>query len=174
MVSARPITELEGAILSEIHHRGHDTAFQVRRAFAASFSLEWKGSAGAVYPAVKRLERDGLIHAGPAEGGRNTRRLSLTADGVAALNAWAGDAGLATSVGVDPFRLRSGIWTLLPVEERRALFARLEAEIAASLAQLQGYAAATDPVERLRVELCVAVQQARRDQLRRWMDGGEM
>jgi len=37
------LTELEGAILAEIHNGGHETAFQVRRAFANSLSLEWKG-----------------------------------------------------------------------------------------------------------------------------------
>ena len=63
------LTELEGAILSEIQHRGQKTAFQVRRAFAVSFSLEWKGSAGAVYPAVKRLEQRGFIQASVAQGG---------------------------------------------------------------------------------------------------------
>ena len=70
------LTELEGAILSEIYHRGQKTAFQVRRAFAASHSLEWKGSAGAVYPAVKRL-RAARLHRGVRRTGqtRATRQL---------------------------------------------------------------------------------------------------
>jgi len=38
------LTELEGAILAEIKNGGYETAFQVRRAFATSLSLEWKGS----------------------------------------------------------------------------------------------------------------------------------
>ena len=49
------VTELEGAILSEIQHRGNHTAFQVRRAFQTSPSIEWSGSAGAIYPAIKHL-----------------------------------------------------------------------------------------------------------------------
>ena len=47
------LTELEGAILSEIHHRGASTAFKERKAFQESMSLEWRGSAGAVYPAIR-------------------------------------------------------------------------------------------------------------------------
>ena len=38
------LTELEGAILSEVFYRGRQTAFQVRRSFADSPSLEWKAT----------------------------------------------------------------------------------------------------------------------------------
>lgn len=168
MTSIRPITELEGAILSEIHHRGQKTAFQIRRAFADSFSLEWKGSAGAVYPAVKRLESEGFIHAGEAQGGRAARHLSLTEAGIAALNGWACDPRLAANVGIDPFRLRSGIWDLLPASERTALFARIDAEIAASVAEMEAFLTQADPVERRRVELCLASQKLRRNLLSTW------
>lgn len=168
MSSTRSITELEGAILSEIHHRGQKTAFQVRRAFATSFSLEWKGSAGAVYPAVKRLEKEGLLHAGEAQGGRAARHLSLTDAGIAALMAWAGDPYLAASSGVDPFRLRSGIWDLLPEAERKKLFARLDQEIAANIAEMEAFLPQTDPVEKRRVELCLEGQKLRRRLLQSW------
>jgi DNA-binding PadR family transcriptional regulator len=168
MTPTRPITELEGAILSEIHHRGQKTAFQVRRAFASSFSLEWNGSAGAIYPAVKRLEREGFIHAGAAEGGRAARRLSLTGPGIAALDAWALDTRLAASIGIDPFRLRSGIWDLLPENERKALFVRLDDEIADSVARMETAMADADPVERRRIALCVALQDLRRRWLAAW------
>lgn len=165
------LTELEGAILSEIHDRGHDTAFQVRRAFASSHSLEWKGSAGAVYPAVKRLEQKGFLEASAAQGGRATRRLSLTDNGRAALMEWACDSRLATSVGIDPFRLRSGIWIGLPPERRRTLFASLRAEIASSLVVIQDMLDATDPIERVRLAQAIRVQRARLQTLKRWEAG---
>lgn len=128
-VEVRGLTELEGAILSEIEHRGHWTAFQVRRAFAESFSLEWRGSAGAVYPAVKRLEREGLLSASEPAGGRKARTLVLTAIGREALMKWACDPLLSSSSGVDPFRLRAGIWSLLPEPDRFALLSNVEAHI---------------------------------------------
>jgi DNA-binding PadR family transcriptional regulator len=165
------LTELEGAILSEIEDRGHDTAFQVRRAFAVSHSLEWKGSAGAVYPAVKRLESKGFLKAAAARGGRATRRLSLTDSGRAALSQWACDARLATSIGIDPFRLRSGIWAGLKPERRNRLFNALRAEIKASLATLEQSLADADPVERVRIAQAAQVQRARLRTLTRWRAG---
>ena len=168
MTLTRPITELEGAILSEIHHRGQKTAFQVRRAFAASFSLEWKGSAGAVYPAVKRLEKEGFIQVGEAQGGRAARHLSLTEAGIGALMAWAGAPHLSASPGVDPFRLRSGIWDLMAEEDRKKLFERLDAEIAGYVAEMEAFLPQTDPIERRRVELCIEGQKLRRRLLQNW------
>jgi len=162
----RRISELEGAILSEIGHRGQQTAFQVRKAFADSFSLEWKGSAGAIYPAVRRLEKDGFLLATPAQGGRATRHLSLTEAGRHALKTWACDPILASSIGVDPFRLRAGIWPLLSPGDRAALFLNLEAAIMTNIGLLTEYLDDADPVERIRVEMAVAVQNARLAKLR--------
>ncbi len=162
------LTELEGAILAEIHNRGDGTTFQVRRAFASSLSLEWKGSAGAVYPAVKRLEERGLITASAAEGGRGARRLSLTESGWSAMMSWACDLKLATNVGIDPFRLRSSVWAWLEPDLRKRLFASLRAEILASLPMMQQTLDETDPIERVRVVLSMQLQQARLSTLDRW------
>ncbi len=162
------LTELEGAILSEIYHRGQKTAFQVRRAFAASPSLEWKGSAGAVYPAVKRLEERGYILASAAQGGRGTRQLSLSEDGRAAMMEWACDPALSASVGIDPFRLRSGIWAELTPAQRRKMFRGVRAEIEVSIARMAGEQTTTDPVERVRLDLGLAMQRARLEVLARW------
>lgn len=165
------LTELEGAILAEIHNGGHETAFQVRRAFANSLSLEWKGSAGAVYPAVKRLRARGLIAASPAHDNRGAHRLRLSPSGKAALRDWACDAKLATSVGVDPFRLRAGVWTSLDPKRRKRLFASLREEILGSLPLLQETLAATVPLEKVRVNLAIRVQRARLRALDRWESG---
>ena len=162
------LTELEGAILSEIEDRGHDTAFQVRRAFAVSHSLEWKGSAGAVYPAVKRLERKGFLEIAAARGGRATRCLSLTDNGRAALTEWACNPELASSIGIDPFRLRAGIWAKFKTERRRQLFAMLRTEIEVSLAILEKSIGDADPVERVRLAQAAQVQRERLRTLSRW------
>jgi DNA-binding PadR family transcriptional regulator len=167
------LTELEGAILAELHTRGHDTAFQVRRAFATSLSLEWKGSAGSVYPAVKRLEQRGLIAATAAQGGRGTRQLSLTDSGEAALMAWACDIKVATSVGLDPFRLRSNLWAELSPDRRAQVFAALRAEIAASLPAFQKSFDDTVPAEQVRVILALQVQRDRLRTLDLW-EAGEL
>jgi DNA-binding PadR family transcriptional regulator len=165
----REISELEGAILSEIEHRGQQTAFQVRRAFADSFSLEWKGSAGAVYPAVRRLTHNRMLRASAPKGGRATRYLSLTALGRQTLLRWACDASRAASVGLDPFRLRAGIWILLNGSQRKTLFKEINTEITKQIQAMSAYGADTDPVEKRRLELALAVQQARREQMASWL-----
>ena len=162
------LTELEGAILAEIHNGGYETAFQVRRAFANSLSLEWKGSAGAVYPAVKRLRAKGFIAASTAHDNRGARRLRLTASGKTALRDWACDTQLATSVGLDPFRLRAGVWTSLDPAQRKELFASLRQEILGSLPLFQETLGATNPLEKVRVRLAIQVQRARLRTLAHW------
>lgn len=157
------LTELEGAILSEIQHRGHDTAFQVRRAFQKSPSLEWSGSAGAIYPAIKRLREHDLIHGEATGDGRSTVRLSLTAAGEAALIAWACDPERSSSVGIDPFRLRSGIWNLLRADQRRQALQATADAIRANVVSLQNYRAGLDEVEAARVELSLRIQGVRLD-----------
>ena len=159
------LTELEGAILSEIQHRKHDTAFQVRRAFQISPSIEWSGSAGAIYPAIKRLRGKGYIHGEPTNDGRATIRLSLTDAGQAALVAWAGDPTRSASVGLDPFRLRSGIWGLLPPDERRSTLMKATEAIEANVEYLEQYLPSLDKVEAARVELSLRIQHVRLDWL---------
>lgn len=165
------LTELEGAILAEIHNGGHETAFQVRRAFAQSLSLEWKGSAGAVYPAVRRLRQRGFIAASAARDGRGARPLRLSDSGKAALTEWACDTKLATSVGLDPFRVRAGVWTSLDANRRKKLFAALRAEILASLPSFQVTLEAANSLEKVRVKLAIQVQHARLRALTRWTAG---
>jgi DNA-binding PadR family transcriptional regulator len=168
MEKARSLSELEGAILLEIEYRGQQTAFQVRRAFADSPSLEWKGSAGGVYPAVRRLERDGLVCASDPTDGRKTRSLRLSAVGREALKRWACDPLLSTSVGVDPFRLRSGIWLLLPASERISLLTALDIEISRQIAELETILPKVDPFEAARIAMALDVQRARLKYTRKW------
>ena len=164
---ASPLTEVEGAILSEIAHRGNTTAFRVRRAFELSPSVEWSGSAGAIYPAIRRLRDRGLI-GGEATGDRRaTVRLSLTEAGDAAMRDWACDPERASSVGIDPFRLRAGIWTLLaPAQQAKAMRAT-GAAIRANIAFLETYKLELDAVEAARVDLSLAIQRLRLDYLGR-------
>ena len=157
------VTELEGAILSEIQHRGNNTAFQVRRAFQTSPTIEWSGSAGAVYPAIKRLREHGLIHGEATHDGRSTVRLSLTAAGEAAVIAWACDAERSSSVGIDPFRLRSGIWDLLPANQKHSALKATANAIRGNVAFLRNYQAGLDRVEAARVELSLRIQGVRLD-----------
>ena len=50
--------------------------------------------------------------------------------------------------GIDPFRLRSGIWWELPRKEREKLFRALRKSIEEAIPPLEGYLKETDPVEK--------------------------
>jgi DNA-binding PadR family transcriptional regulator len=155
------LTELEGAILSEVYYRGHQTAFQVRRSFADSPSLEWKGSAGAVYSAVKRLEQAGALAATATGDGRSTRLLSVTAAGRLAMLKWACDPERAVSTGIDPFRMRSGIWLQLSEKRRRRVLTDVLRELRQSIASLRAYSRKKDTIERASVDLAMRLQMVR-------------
>jgi DNA-binding PadR family transcriptional regulator len=160
------LTELEGSVLSELHHRGRQTAFQVRRSFSTSPSIEWRGSAGAVYPAIKRLERDGLIEAEAKGDGRATRLLSVTAAGIEAMMLWAGDPTRACSVGIDPFRMRAGIWMGLDASRRAGVLASVRQELLDGIERLAAWRRHGDAIERASVDLSLRLQRARLD----WLD----
>ena len=165
------LTEMEGAVLSEIHHRGHQSAFKVRKAFEASPSTEWSGSSGAVYPAIRRLTARGLVSSEPLPTARRANRLMLTEEGVAALEAWATDADRAIGVGLDPFRLRSGIWAGLPIDRRRQTLERLAAELDREIEAIEAGLAALDQVERPRAGWALRLQRARRSWIDSELDG---
>jgi DNA-binding PadR family transcriptional regulator len=155
------LTELEGSVLSELHHRGRQTAFRVRRSFSVSPSIEWRGSAGAVYPAIKRMERGGMIEAEASGDGRATRLLSITAGGIEAMNEWACDPVRACSVGIDPFRMRAGIWMSLDPARRVATTASIRQELVESVERLASWSRHGDVIERTSVDLSLRLQRSR-------------
>ncbi|RZJ02292.1 MAG: hypothetical protein EON89_15590 [Brevundimonas sp.] len=162
------LSELEGAVLTEIGRRGHRTRFKVRRAFETSPSSSWSGSAGAVYPAIARLARAGLIAMEAGATRRGTRLLSLTLDGEAALSAWTLDGETACAIGADPFRLRAGLWATAPQAERGDIARRMRAAIQAELAKLETRTG-LDIVEHTGNELAIRLQRLRLD----WLDAFE-
>ena len=159
MAAERQLTELEGAVLTEIAFRDAETAYKVRRAFQLSLNVHWRGSAGAVSPAIKRLKTAGLIAAAPHPS-RAGHVLSLTGDGKAALERWATSIEAATSLGLDPFRLRTVAWDFLSPAKRKALFARLCEASVAEIVALR-VRRETDAVGRRQTELAIAVVEAR-------------
>src|SRR5947208_841860 len=155
------LTELEGAVLTEIGHRGNSTAFRVRRAFELSGSANWRGSAGAVYAAVRRLRGRQLIEAEAIGGKRGGDRLRLTDLGQEALASWMVDFERAADSGFDPFRLRAGLWLELPPAKRRKQMRALRAAIELEIAKLRDYAAELDEIEKVEVDLAIRLQEMR-------------
>ena len=159
------LTELEGAVLSEIHHRHNRTAFKVRRAFQMSPSIEWSGSAGAVYPAIRRLIDGGLIASTPITTGRKGNALIVTSGGVQALERWICDPLRASSVGLDPFRLRAGLWATLDPAVRSEALEAVKQAISEDLQRLTSGLDILDPVERARSTWSIRLQKMRAEWL---------
>jgi DNA-binding PadR family transcriptional regulator len=115
------MTELESCVLGIVWQLGPITAYEIARPFAESPSAYWSGSAGAIYPLVKRLERQKLIAGETAKWNSRKKRLfRLTAAGLSALREWLAppfpeSAGAAS---FDPIRTRLVFLDALPPHER--------------------------------------------------------
>jgi DNA-binding PadR family transcriptional regulator len=126
------MSELASFVLGLVWQHGPCTAYTIRRALLDSPSATWSGSAGAIYPLVERLERDGLLSGRAlADGKRARREFSITARGRAALRAWIGPplGAEAVTVTSDPLRSRARFLGLLSAAERRAWIAAAEAAL---------------------------------------------
>jgi DNA-binding PadR family transcriptional regulator len=124
----KPLTDLEGAVLAEIAKRGIATSYAVARAFAASPSEYWSGSAGAVYPLVKRLLARGyLISQADADGKRSRLDYRLTETGQSRMEAWLLDANRASGMGFDPLRTRLAHLELIDAERRKKFLTEVRA-----------------------------------------------
>jgi len=155
------LTELEGAMLGVVRLAPNCTAYRVRQVFLASRSAEWSGSAGAVYPAINRLEAEGLIGESAAQDGRGTRTYRLTPAGAAAHDAWLCDADRAIGAGLDPFRTRAGFWSVLPPKRLRVLLKQLAREAERRREELQRELPSLDEGDAAMTTLHIALQDLR-------------
>jgi DNA-binding PadR family transcriptional regulator len=124
MESRTTLTELEGSVLGVVQGLEPCTAYVVRRVFLDSPSPYWSGSAGAIYPLIERLRRQGFLRARPSTTGRRKSRLnSLTPAGLAALRLWLRPPLPDVVIGVpaDPLRTRLGFLRAISAGERRTL-----------------------------------------------------
>ena len=124
------MTELEGAILTLLYTEGAMTSYGVRRAFLDSPSSFWSASAGAIYPALKRMEAAGLLVSTDASRGRRpAKSVCLSESGKTSMFEWVTNVSTAIGPGFDPFRLRAPVWMRLEPAGRKALKAELEAGV---------------------------------------------
>jgi len=146
------VTDLAAFVLGLIWQNGPCSAYAIRRMLADSPSSQWSASAGAIYPLVERLERDGLIVGADRSAGKRERReYKITAAGRRGLKRWIGPPlnDDAITVTTDPLRSRVRFLALLSFEERGAWLDAAEAaldDVAARVAQWdERYADATHP-----------------------------
>jgi DNA-binding PadR family transcriptional regulator len=119
----RPPSELECFVLGLIWKHGPCTTYALRQKLQSSPSTQWSGSAGALYPLVRRLERMGYLKSRSSGRGRRASvEYSITARGEAVLREWIGPPipPEALTVTHDPLRSRLRFLSLLPPPQRRA------------------------------------------------------
>lgn len=134
------LTDLEGATLAEVASKGTATSYAVAQSFERSPSEFWSGSAGAVYPAMKRLAARGLLQPAAALTGKRQRLdYQLTEAGRAALEEWLLDARRASGMGFDPLRSRLVHLHLVSPARRRQFLAEVR-ELSAEFAERPAFA----------------------------------
>lgn len=137
----RNLSELEAVILGLIWSDGPCTAYAVRRTVQDSLSAKWSGSAGAVYPAVTRLEQRGLLRTREqATGKRQSRALGVTSKGSRALSSWLRPPTDPVTLGIapDPLRLRLRFLELLSPADRVAFLDEAIDAVEITLVQVLG------------------------------------
>ena len=86
-VKAREPSPLECALLALLR-QAPSSGYDLRKLFAETPFAHFSDSPGAVYPALRRLERRGLLSSSGGTGGRKRRAMRLTAAGHGALRRW--------------------------------------------------------------------------------------
>jgi len=85
-------------------------------------SSYWSGSAGAIYPLMRRLEQAGLIRSAPCRGDKRRARLyQLTSNGRTRLKSWLRPPlpPGAALMNIDPLRVRVSFFGALTHRERQ-------------------------------------------------------
>jgi len=126
------MTELESTVLGVVWLRGPCTAYVVRQEFILSASSHWSGSGGAIYPVLRRLEKEKLVCSRMhAWGTGKKKEVEITARGRTALRAWMGPPlpQWTAAPTYDPVRTRLSFLGALTPAKRAAFIAEARANI---------------------------------------------
>ena len=118
----RKLSHLAYIALGVVAEHQPCSGYAVMKQFQTSSSTYFSGSAGAIYPLMKRLEADGLTKVERTKAGSRTRRsYSITEKGQKALTEWLGSPVPATDVAflVDLLRTRVLFFERLSKPQRK-------------------------------------------------------
>ena len=163
------LTGFEQVLLGMIFTRP-STGYDLKRRFASTPLGVYQPSSGALYPALDRLERRGLLRSQappPADRGRRRRLYQLTEEGRQAHRDWVREPVVPETVAQDLglHLLRFAMMApVLPEEAVREFLVSLRAALAGFVAALERQVDAMDtagnPYARLAVEHGLAVHRA--------------
>lgn len=110
MPTPRELSELECFVLGLVWQIGPCTPYVVRKCMLDSPSTQWSGSAGSIYPLMRRLHDYAYLSVKrEATGQRKHKTYAITSAGLKALKRWIGPPmgdGVVT-VTYDPLRSRA-------------------------------------------------------------------
>ena len=162
------LSELEGGVLGIVAYTPGATAHGVRETFRRSRSSHWSGSAGAIYPLIKKLHERGLLAAEESPRGSRTRRsYTITKEGTQALRRWLAPplAPWVASVTFDPLRTRMPFLGTLPPAQQIAFLEHaerlLEDELVEARRERDAFRGEDDFWLRATSEGCLATLRAR-------------
>lgn len=169
--ASRPLSslsELEGGVLGIVHESPGATAHGVREMFRQSRSSHWSGSAGAIYPLMKKLHARGLLAMSESQRGSAVRRAyKITPAGTKELRRWLGPplSPWVAAVTFDPLRTRMPfLGALSPAKQEAFLLnaAELLEDELRQIRSVRGRARESEPFwEQMAAEGCQAIAQAR-------------
>lgn len=145
----KPLTPLAGALLGLINEQPR-SGYDLRRVFALTPMGHFSDSPGAIYPALQRLRRAGLVES-TVEGEATLRPREiyrLTPAGLDALRAWATAPPTRDDIiaGVQIVLLRFVLtYSSAGVDLSRRFLERFEHELVAYLRELREYYRVTAP-----------------------------
>jgi DNA-binding PadR family transcriptional regulator len=137
MSKERNITELEGCVLGVIGIKGPCTPYFVRKEFQQSPTPFWSGSAGAIYPLIRRLVSQELIkESSTTNDARGSKLYTLTTEGERILKQWLNQPTSPIVIGTPPDPLRNRIEFLgfLALQKRKSYLAKVRASLEEHLA----------------------------------------
>ena len=123
----KKLTDLEAAVLGVIWRDGPCTPYAIRQHFQGSPSPRWSGSAGAIYPLVRRLEQKQLVTSAPGKRGKRAQRdYRISRDGARIFRKWLRNPDTSTDLALvhDPLRTRILFLSALTSEQSREFVER--------------------------------------------------
>lgn len=163
-------SELELTTLGVVWRDGPCTPYHVRKQFLASPTQAWSGSAGTIYPLMRRLEEQGHLSSDDAEGDRRgTRLYRVTPAGKRALKRWLRPplSPFAVGPGPDPIRTRLLFLEALTPSERKEFLEVVAEQLEETTAEMRALERQVrqdcDPTSSLAARGALLVARARRD-----------
>ena len=137
MTETAGLKNLEAYILGVIGQFQPCTPYRAMKFFLDSPSVYYSGSAGAIYPAIKRLEGKGLLKSvAGCTRGKKSRLYSLTPRGMKKFTAWFEDPGLIADGGFDPVRGRISLISVFREKNRQEQMENLYRAVSDRLARM--------------------------------------